>query len=96
MQEKNNKDSFKPSSIIINDNGCTFCSNNDYSFYPFEPNSLSFKTSFKRLINEKKINQNKTSIIVADSPALFIPESLFEYKAIETYYSKFAEIKKKL
>ena len=91
MLPKTKINSLKKPSIIIGEDGFTYCNLKTYSFIKIDDVELSKGNSFKNWINKNSID-NSTQLIVANNPGLFFPKAIFDQKLINEYYEKFDEI----
>jgi len=88
MYPKTEINSFKKSSIIISEDGFTYCDSEDYPFTKFEIIALTEGKSFEEWVLKNKISDN-TQLVIANNVGLFVPRALFNQKIVNDYYDKF-------
>ena len=88
MLQKTEINLMKESSIIVNEDGLTFCKLNNYSFLKLDDVELSKGKFFEDWIKKNSINDN-VDLVVANNPGLFIPQAIFDQNLINEYYDKF-------
>ena len=88
MLRKTEINSMKEPSIIISDDGFTYCNSNIYSFIELDDVELSKGKSFENWIKKYSIDKN-VQLVIANNPGLFVPQAIFDQNLINEYYEKF-------
>ncbi|MDG2371218.1 MAG: DUF3822 family protein [Flavobacteriaceae bacterium] len=88
MHPKTEIDSFNKSSIIISEDGFTYCDSEHYPFTTFETITLTEGKSFEEWVLKNKI-RNNIQLVIANNAGLFVPSKLFNQKIVNDYYDKF-------
>lgn len=91
MLQKTEKNIFKNTSIIISEDGITYCDSEDYTFISFKSLLLNKEKDLNQWILKNNIN-NDTIIIIANNPGLFVPQALFNKNILNKYYQNFDHI----